>query len=60
MKLYVNIFRLGRFLTLHSESEYLRRVLVHQDGNVYFIETDDTTEIRRLFVAIRIRYTVSD
>lgn len=58
MKLYVNIFRLGRFLTLHSESEYLRRVLVHQDGNVYFIETDDTTEIRRLLDSQKIKYTI--
>lgn len=58
MKLYVNIFRLGRFLTLHSESEYLRRVLVHQDGNVYFIETDDTTEIRRLLDSRKIKYTI--
>ncbi len=58
MKLYVNIFKLGRFLTLHSESEYLRRVLVHQDGNVYFIETDDTTEIRRLLDSSKIKYTI--
>lgn len=58
MKLYVNIFKLGRFLTLHSESEYLRRVLVHQDGNVYFIETDDTTEIRRLLDSRNIKYTI--
>jgi hypothetical protein len=58
MKLYVNIFKLGRFLTLHSESEYLRRVLVHQDGNVYFIETDDTTEIRRLLDSRKIKYTI--
>ena len=58
MKLYVNIFKLGRFLTLHSESEYLRRVLVHQDGNVYIIETDDTTEIRRLLDSRKIKYTI--
>lgn len=58
MKLYVNIFKLGRFLTLHSESDYLRRVLVHQDGNVYFIETDDTTEIRRLLDSQKIKYTI--
>jgi hypothetical protein len=58
MKLYVNIFKLGLFLTLHSESEYLRRVLVHQDGNVYFIETDDTTEIRRLLDSRKIKYTI--
>jgi len=43
---------------LHSESEYLRRVLVHQDGNVYFIETDDTTEIRRLLDSRKIKYTI--
>ena len=58
MKLYVNIFKLWRFLTLQSDSEYLRRVLVHQEGNVYFIETDDTTEIRRLLDSSKIKYTI--
>lgn len=43
---------------MHSESEYLRRVLVHQDGNVYFIETDDTSEIRRLLDSQKIKYTI--
>lgn len=45
MKLYVNLFSLGKFLTCYSESQSLRKVLVHDDANVYSIETSDQGEI---------------
>lgn len=45
MKLYVNLFSLGRFLTCCSESQSLRKVLVHDDANVYSIDTSDQGEI---------------
>lgn len=45
MKLYVNLFSLGRFLTCYSESQFLRKVLVHDDANVYIIDTNDVDEI---------------
>lgn len=45
MKLYVNLFSLGKFLTCYNESQLLRKVLVHDDANVYSIETSDQGEI---------------
>lgn len=45
MKLYVNLFSLGKFMTLYSENRYLQKVLLHNDANVYDIDTDDEGEI---------------
>jgi len=46
MKLYVNLFSLGKFLTFYSENRYLQKVLVHNDANVYIIDTTDEGEIK--------------
>lgn len=51
------MFSLSRFLDLYDKNEYLQKVLIPVGGNSYSVETDDTTEIRRLFVANRIKYT---
>ena len=45
MKLYVNLFSLSKFLTCYSKSQFLRKVLVHDDANVYIIDTSNIVEI---------------
>lgn len=60
MTININLFSLPRFCRLYQRNEYLQHVLIPMGGNSYTVETDDTTEIRRLFCANRIRYTVSD
>lgn len=57
MTININMFSLSRFLDLYDKNEYLQKVLIPVGGNSYSVETDDTTEIRRLFVANRIKYT---
>lgn len=57
MKLYIRFGSLAKFQDLFDSSEYLQKVLIPVGGNSYSVETDDTTEIRRLFVANRIKYT---
>lgn len=58
MKLYVNLFSLDEFLTLYSDNEYLQKVLIHNDGNVYIIDTNDLVEIERLLNSRRIKYKI--
>jgi len=60
MKLYIKFFSLPKFLNLFDEGYYLRTVLRHHDGNVYFIETDDTEELEKLLQNEKINYTIKD
>lgn len=60
MTLNIKLFSLSRFCRLYQRNEYLQQALIPMGGNSYTVDTDDTAEIRRLFVANRIRYTVSD
>ena len=60
MKLYVRFGSLARFQDLFDSSEYLQNVLSQTRSNVYFIETDDHTEIVRLLKSRNINYKISD
>ena len=58
MKLYIMFFSLAKFRELYDESEYLQSVLSLNDGNCWYIEADDTSEIRRLLKGRRIKYNI--
>lgn len=60
MKLYIRFGSLARFQSLFDSSEYLQTVLVQTGSNVYLIETDDLTEIRRLLISRNINFEISD
>lgn len=58
MKLYIRLISLGKFLELFDDNLYLRRVLRQTNSNVYLIETDDLTEIKRLLKSRNINYVI--
>ena len=60
MKLYIRFGSLAKFQQLFDSNEYLRAVLSQTNSNVYFIETDDLTEVRRLLNSNRIKFDISD
>ena len=60
MKLYIRFGSLARFQSLFDSSEYLQTVLGQTGSNVYLIETDDLTEIRRLLISRNINFEISD
>ena len=60
MKLYVRFGSLVKFQNLYDSNEYLQKVLSQTKSNVYFIETDDLTEIERLLISRNINYKISD
>jgi hypothetical protein len=60
MKLYIRFGSLARFQDLYDSSEYLQKVLSPTRSNVYFIETDDYTEIERLLKGRNVNYAISD
>jgi hypothetical protein len=60
MKLYIRIGSLAKFQRLYDSNEYLQVILTPTRSNVYFIETDDLTEIKRLLIGNRIKFDISD
>ena len=60
MKLYIRFVSLIKFQALYDSNEYLRKVLSQTRSNVYYIETDDTSEIERLLKSRTINYKISD
>ena len=60
MKLYIRFGSLSKFQDLFDSSEYLQKVLSQTRSNVYYIETDDHTEIVRLLKSRNINYKISD
>ena len=58
MKLYIMFFSLAKFQRLYDNNEYLQSVLSLNDGNCWYIETDDTSEIRRLLNGRSIKYKI--
>jgi len=60
MKLYIRFGSLAKFQSLFDSSEYLQTVLGQTGSNVYLIETDDLTEIRRLLISRNINFEISD
>ena len=60
MKLYIRFGSLARFQDLFDSSEYLQKVLSQTRSNIYYIETDDTSEIERLLKSRNVNYAISD
>ena len=60
MKLYIRFGSLAKFQRLFDSNEYLQVILSQTRSNVYFIETDNLTEIRRLLNSNRIKFDISD
>ena len=60
MKLYVKIGNLRKFQELYDDNEYLRKVISPTRSNVYFIETDDLSEINRLLKSRNINYKITE
>lgn len=60
MKLYIRWGSLRKFQDLFDSNEYMRKVLSQTRSNVYYIETDDHTEIVRLLKSRNINYKISD
>jgi hypothetical protein len=60
MKLYIKFGSLAKFQRLFDSNEYLQAILSQTCSNVYFIETDDLSEIRRLLNSNRIKFDISD
>ena len=60
MKLYIKFVSLAKFQRLFDSNEYLQVVLSQTNSNVYFIETDDLTEVRRLLNGNNIKYDIKE
>jgi len=60
MKLYIRFGSLAKFQDLYDSSEYLQKVLSQTRSNIYYIETDDTSEIVRLLKSRSIKFDISD
>lgn len=60
MKLYIRFGSLAKFQRLFDSNEYLRVILSQTNSNVYFIETDDLSELKRLLIGNDIKFKISD
>jgi hypothetical protein len=58
MKLYIKFGSLAKFQQLFDSNEYLQTILSQTNSNVYFIETDDLTEIKRLLIGNNIKFEI--
>ncbi len=58
MKLYIRFGSLAKFQNLFDSNEYLQAILSQTNLNVYFIETDDLTELRRLLIGNNIKFEI--
>ena len=60
MKLYIRFGSLAKFQRLFDSNEYLQVVLTPTMSNVYFIETDDLSEVRRLLIGNNIKFDIKE
>lgn len=60
MKLYIKFGSLVKFQRLYDSNEYLQVILTPTMTNVYFIETDDLSEVRRLLNGNNIKFDIKD
>jgi hypothetical protein len=58
MKLYIKFGSLAKFQRLFDSNEYLRVILSQTNSNVYFIETDDLSELKRLLIGNNIKFDI--
>lgn len=57
MKLSISLFDARKFEDLRDSNEYLRKVTSFANG-MWYIDTDNTTEVERLLKKDRIRYSI--
>ena len=60
MKLHIRFGSLAKFQRLYDGNEYLQVILSQTNSNVYFIETDDLSEVRRLLSGNNIKFDIKD
>ena len=60
MKLYIRFGSLAKFQRLFDSNEYLQVILSQTRSNVYFIETDDLSELKRLLNGNNIKFNIKD
>ena len=60
MKLYIRFGSLAKFQRLFDGNEYLQVILSQTKSNVYFIETDDLSEVERLLNGNNIKFDIKD
>lgn len=60
MQLYIKFGSLSKFQDLFDNNDYLRKVLRPTNYNVYWIETNNLTEIIRLLESNGIHYKIKD
>ena len=60
MKLYIRFGSLAKFQRLFDSNEYLQVILSQTKSNVYFIETDDLSELRELLSDNNIKFGIKD
>jgi len=60
MQLYIKFGSLSKFQDLFDDNEYLKKVLRPTNFNVYWIETNNLTEIIRLLESNGINYKIKD
>jgi hypothetical protein len=58
MKLYIKFGSLAKFQRLFDSNEYLQAILSQTNSNVYHIETDDLSEIKRLLIGNKIKFDI--
>lgn len=58
MKLYIRFVSLAKFQRLFDSNEYLRVILSQTNSNVYFIETDDLSELKRFLIGNNVKFDV--
>ena len=58
MELYIRFGSLAKFQQLFDNNEYLRVILSQTNSNVYFIETDDLSELKRLLIGNNIKFDI--
>lgn len=60
MKLYIRFGSLAKFQRLFDSNEYLQAILTPTNSNVFFIETDDLLELKRLLNGNNIKFNIKD
>lgn len=58
MRLYIRVSDYEDFLKLKDGDEYLKSVLLHLYPTVYFIKTQDVSELKQILDSKFINYTI--
>ena len=60
MELYIKFGSLAKFQRIFDSNEYLQVILSQTKSNVYFIETNDLSEARRMLSGNNIKFDIKD